>query len=473
MNSNSYNIEEKEKMQIVIFGLGKIYKDNFHNISRSDEIVAFSDNDKNLQGKVLEGKKIVSPIEICELSYDKIVIMVSYPYACQIKNQLIEFGISCDQILYWEQYIHMQNKYDVSPKMDKKNLKNILIVTWDLGYHGGAMVCIFLAEVLQKEGFGITIVAPSGSNEFIGEYRRRGFYLELLKGIQYSKVEKIEGISKYDYVIANTYPMILFALEICNKVRTILWLHESENVYATMEFWNPDVREKVKNSKINIYAVSEMAKRNYINQIGQGSVLVLEYGIPDVLVKPQCDKSQITFAVIGTIFSLKQQHMFIEAVESLQMEQKNNNRFWIIGKIADSQYAETILKQIENKDYIQYLGEKSQEELNRLYDEIDVVVICSEQESLPIVAVEGFVRGKPCIICDNTGLSKYVYSKKAGIIYKTNNVHELQKAIQFSIDNMECLKQMGKRARELYEDQFSLQKFKERFLIELKNSLLY
>lgn len=468
MNTNSYNIEGKEKMKIVIFGLGKIYKDNFHNISRSDEIVAFSDNDKNLQGKVLEGKKIVSPIEICELSYDKIVIMASHFYACQIKNQLIEFGISSEQILYWEQYIYIQNKFDFSEKIHNKNLKNILIVTSDLGYHGGAMVCIFLAEILMGEGYDVTLLAPSGSVEFINEYRKKGFFLKTMRGVQYAKFPNICGITNFDFVIVNTYPMILFALEISKKVRTVLWLHESENIYASMEFWHDYIIQKMKTEKLDIYAVSEMARRNFCKNFEDSRVSILEYGMPDILNKSIHNGTDLTFAMIGTVLPFKQQHMFIDAIELLQTEQKYNNQFWIVGKISDTQYGKNIVEKIRNKEYIQYLGEKSQNELIELYDDIDVIVVCSEQESLPIVVIEGFMRSKPCIVCDNTGLSYYIHNNIQGIIYKTGNVQELMNAMKFFIDNRACVETMGQRARKLFEDKFSLQKFKERLQMEWK-----
>ena len=175
------------------------------------------------------------------------------------------------------------------------------------------------------------------------------------------------------------------------------------------------------------------------------------------------DKNEsVTFAIIGTIYPLKQQKLFVDAVELLNKQQQEENRYWIIGKIADQKYAQKVLEQIEDKPYIQYLGEKSQKELSALYDKIDVIVVCSKQESLPIVVVEALMRQKICIVCDNTGISKYITNKENGYIYKTNAIDELVKVMQYVLNNKNSFKKVGKNARKIYEEKFSVQQFKIR-----------
>lgn len=449
-------------MRVVVFGLGKEYRENRNNFSESDEIVAFSDNNVDLQGKCIEGKRIVAPSEICGLVYDKVVIMTSQLFAYQIKKQLIDLDVADDKIVYWGQYIYGEKKYDLSQKIVEKSKRNVLIVTSDFGYHGGAMVCIFLAQILEREGYDVKLTASRGSADFVNEYSMKGFNIEILKGIQYAKAENIEGITDFDFVIVNTYPMILLALEINEKIKTMLWLHESIFIYEDMEYWLSNVKARLKQTNLKIYAVSDFARENFYKRVEKRDIPILEYGVPDVDVKPASHGSGLTFAIIGTVSSFKQQHLFIDAVELLQSKQKEKNRFWIIGKFIEEKYANNILEKIEKKEYVQYLGEKTQGELNVLYDEIDVIVVCSVQESLPIVVIEGLMRQKPCIVCDNTGFSKYFHNGIEGIKYKVNNIYELTCAMQFFIENRELIPYMGKMARKLYESKFSLQSFAER-----------
>lgn len=454
-------------MKIIIFGLGKIYRDNAHLLPSQDEIVAYMDNNKELYGQCIDGVKVVSPMDIAVYEYDKVVIMSSY--ANEIRQQLLQLGVSEGRIVYGLQYIYERKIYDMPQGIVPEKRKKILIATSNLGYHGGAMVCIFLANALLEEGYSVTIAAPIGDAAFIKEYSQKGIQLEVLEGLPYAKFENIGWILKFDIVIANTYPMILLALEISERVRTVLWLHESKNVYSEMSFWRSDIEQKLLKTKLKIYAVSEMARDNFCGEVGyrKEQVTIFEYGIPSVLDGQADRNGTVTFAVVGTIYPLKQQKLFTDAVELLNKRQQNDNRFWIIGKIADQEYAKKILKQIENKPYIQYLGGKSQKELSALYDNIDVVVVCSKQESLPIVVVEAFMRGKTCIVCDNTGISKYITDKVNGYLYKTNDVGELAAAMQYFLDNKNVIAEMGKNAREVYEEHFSLEKFKMRLRKEI------
>lgn len=454
-------------MRIIIFGLGKIYRDNMHLLPPQEEIVAYMDNNEELYGQWIDNVEVVSPMDIADYKYDKVVIMSSY--ANEIKQQLLHLGVDEDRIAYGLQYIYERKTYCIPQSILLEKRKKILIVTSNLGYHGGAMVCIFLANALLEKGYSVTIVAPIGDAAFIKEYSQKGIQLEVLEGLPYAKAKNIGWISKFDLVIANTYPMILLALEISEKVKTVLWLHESKNVYAEMKFWQSDVKQKLIKTKLKIYAVSEMARDNFCEEVGyqKEQVTIFEYGIPSVPEKCADRDESVTFAVIGTIFPLKQQKLFIDAVEQLNEQQQNHNRFWIIGKIADTEYARKILEQIENKPCIQYLGEKSQKELSELYDKIDVIVVCSKQESLPIVVVEAFMRGKACIVCDNTGMSQYITDRVNGYIYQTNKAEELAAAMQYFLENKKVIREMGKHARKVYEERFSLETFKMRLQKEI------
>lgn len=87
-------------MKIFIFGTGLFYQRNKCNEDLADkEIVGFIDNDKNKQGTIFEGKKIISPDEIETFHFDKIFIM-SMNYK-EIKQQLIGLNISEEKVVIY------------------------------------------------------------------------------------------------------------------------------------------------------------------------------------------------------------------------------------------------------------------------------------------------------------------------------------------------------------------------------------
>ena len=91
-----------KKNKIAIFGTGLFYEKRKNNLNKN-EIIVFFDNDKNKQGKLLDGKKIISPSKITENSFDYIVIMSVY--FNEIYNQLISLKINPQKILSYNDYL--------------------------------------------------------------------------------------------------------------------------------------------------------------------------------------------------------------------------------------------------------------------------------------------------------------------------------------------------------------------------------
>ena len=61
------------------------------------EIVAFADNDPRKWGKMCAGRPIISPENISDLEFDKIIIAYA-EYADSIKEQLLSRGVDCRKI---------------------------------------------------------------------------------------------------------------------------------------------------------------------------------------------------------------------------------------------------------------------------------------------------------------------------------------------------------------------------------------
>lgn len=76
-------------MRILIWGTGRTAESFLmtKGLYKNDEIIAFVDNDKNIWNKIFHGKKVVSPSELKNLSFDKIIICVKVEN--NIKEQLV------------------------------------------------------------------------------------------------------------------------------------------------------------------------------------------------------------------------------------------------------------------------------------------------------------------------------------------------------------------------------------------------
>lgn len=92
-------------MKIIVFGAGQQCKKFISNIKNTDQILAIADNEWEKNNKTLMGHPIISPKEITDYEYDKIIIAV-YDFeekgchqANEIVKQLIEMGIPKKKIM--------------------------------------------------------------------------------------------------------------------------------------------------------------------------------------------------------------------------------------------------------------------------------------------------------------------------------------------------------------------------------------
>lgn len=107
--NEEYNVSKKQKC--IVWGTGEVFeiifkhKDMLYSELWIDyEILAFADNDQNKWGKDFHNKKIISPSQISEYEYDKIVICSSY-YEEIRKQCTDELGISKNCIVLGEDLI--------------------------------------------------------------------------------------------------------------------------------------------------------------------------------------------------------------------------------------------------------------------------------------------------------------------------------------------------------------------------------
>ena len=99
-----------------------------------------------------------------------------------------------------------------------------------------------------------------------------------------------------------------------------------------------------------------------------------------------------------------------------------------------------------------------------MLEDADVLICPSRQDSMPTVAAEAMMHSVPCIISDVTGTAEYIHDERDGIIFPAGDAQALAGKIEWCVDNMIQLENMGKQARKLYERYFSMSVFEERLM---------
>lgn len=448
-------------MKIVIFGTGKAYRENKDRFDSTDEITAFLDNDQKKQGEFLDCIAIYPPVKIKTLDYEKIVIMSDY--AVEMREQLLTLGCSADSLIHYREYFSEKDETIVPPDFGgEENKKSCLIITSKLGYHGGAMVAVYAAGELIRRGYRVVIAAPDGNDRFMEEFREMGIMFWLNRNLPYLRWKQLSWVMAFRKVIVNTYPMILCALEIGGGRPVSLWLHESNNMYPTMRYWIDCIREGIFNKNIKLCAVSSNARQNFIDNVTNGDIEILPYGIPDTGHSESGQGERLRFAVIGSIHPIKRQLFFLQTLAEMGEEKTAMAEFFIIGRAEDREYAESVRGMAETMEHVRVIGELQRKEMDAIYQQIDAVVVPSMYEALSIVATEAMMNGKICIVSSNTGIAKYIATGKNGFVFQNGDKNDLAEKIKWCIGHRDRLRGIGKDARKVYETNFTLEKMGDR-----------
>jgi glycosyltransferase involved in cell wall biosynthesis len=240
------------------------------------------------------------------------------------------------------------------------------------------------------------------------------------------------------------------------------WIHESKIEY---EYLDKDIIEYLDNINLEPYVVSDVALHTFRQYFHKVNARILHYGIPDNGFRSTVfsTRDKIVFAVIGSISSIKAQDIFLEAIAQLTQEERDKSEFWLIGICQrENQYGNSILKQVEMIPEVRWLGELNREEIEKVYKNIDVVVVPSRQETMSIVMTEAFMYGKIGIASNVIGISKYIKDKENGLIFESENAKDLTGKMSWVLKNQEKLNSMSVKARKTFERFFTLKVFGER-----------
>ncbi len=464
-------------MKVLIFGTGKYYNNRrkvFYEINANDSIIGFIDNRAD-EIKEYDGMQVYDPEIISTIEFDAVILMSS-AYR-EMRDQLLGLNVPKDKIYYWEEYLSLKSHGKLWVRT--KNIiingkKKILLLTADLGYHGGSMALVYAAKCLMMRGYAVTVAAPSADESFINEILDDGINVIIALSIPYIGNSDLFWISQFDIVIVNVFPMIQCACEI-NKIKPVLWwIHEASarysSVYEDVRYRFPSYDNEQLMRRIEICAVSEIAKRNFERYYPKTIRKILSYGIPDEVSRGDQNRGRyhgFVFAIIGAVIQLKAQDIFLQAIQLLSKQSRMNVEFWIIGNYGNDTYGLSVQKLAESLPEVKMLGLLTRKRMRHIFPQIDVVVCPSLEDSMPIVVTEGMMYGKACIVSDEVGQAQFIIDGENGFVCKAGDAKSLASKMKQILEDKDRLEQIGRNGRQIYEEIFAMEAFGER----LENAL--
>lgn len=294
----------------------------------------------------------------------------------------------------------------------------VLLISHEMTYTGAPRSLLNIARVLISKGRKINVWTLA-DGEFGKEFEKENISVEIIPDV----ITK-EEIEKYSLVILNTYFTAHLVKEIQKYTRAILYIREAQNIPDLSRMCNlsPD---DIKSANEAI-CVSDYAKDFIEGFCAPGRLTVINNFVPDKYRGRMnyIQNGVINFMVSGTYEKRKGYDIAIKAFLNMPEQLKKITRLHLVGQMPEwsQDYWEQLRKEYDGRIIEHGLISDEAERL-KLYEEMNVFVVASRDESCSLVALEGAMLGKALLMSANTG-AKYL-DRSGKWVYPTEDSEEL------------------------------------------------
>ncbi len=183
--------------------------------------------------------------------------------------------------------------------------------------------------------------------------------------------------------------------------------------------------------------------------------------IPDLGVSPSEPASgrRLRFVLLASIEPRKGQDILVEALTLLPPELLEKAEFQLGGRILDPDFwlkVDRIAAPLKN---ISVTGALDHTDAIELMRNADVIVSPSRDEALPVVILEALSLGKALVASTVGGVLEILVDGEDALLVRPEAPEALAAALRRLLENPELIPQLGAKARETYERQFTLDRF--------------
>lgn len=347
--------------------------------------------------------------------------------------------------------------------------QNILFFSRTMMLGGTENVVLQLCEVFKPKVNKIVVCSCGGLNvEKLKEMGIRHYQIsdisekkdifKICKTVkQIVKKERITVIHSH-HRMAAFYTEILFG-------DSIIKIANAHNTFFDKKWLT---RFAYRNTKV--IAVGEMVKKNLVDyfNIPEEQVSVIHNAVKpfeekyseDKYIRKLHDDGNFVVGNIGRLSEQKGMEYFIESIPQI-LKKYSKTRFVIAGVGEDEQKLLNLVKKLGIEEYVKFLGYRK--DVQNLMSQLDLIVLSSLWEGLPLTPIEAFSVGKTIVATKVDGTPEIVIDGVDGYLVEPKNSEQIADAVCKVIKNDDKRKQMEMNAKEHYVQKFSFIQLSEKY----------
>ncbi|MEG3167802.1 glycosyltransferase [Sphingomonas sp. LB3N6] len=358
-------------------------------------------------------------------------------------------------------YVDSPEPYRIHPGRTRYagNGPDILILSHDLTNSGAPRVAVDMAIALKQSGAFVVVTCPTD-----GPMRTRLAEANIpviIDALALTGTASFRDFAcNFDTVIVNTVIGWRAVQQLDAETELRWYIHEAglidEMVRDTEGF------HAVLKSARNILAVSTRTAAA-LRRHGAASRL-LETGIADPRgLYPVAARSDVVrIGVFGSFEPRKGQDIAAQAFAMIEPGIRANATLDFFGRDHDPEFQQKVRRTWQRQDGLHFHGEKAHPDYWYCLADMDIVLVPSRDDPLPLVASDALALGKTIVCSDSTGTSEYIEHGVSGFVYPTARAADLAALLTWLIEDRALRESVRGPARAVYEAMFTMTAFTER-----------
>jgi glycosyltransferase involved in cell wall biosynthesis len=337
---------------------------------------------------------------------------------------------------------------------------DLLFVSHDLSLSGAPIMLFHAARWCRENDIFVVVLAPKD-----GPLREKlhdlGVPVVIDPLLASGHPSFVQFARDFDCVVANSIRSKAVAPALQNEaVPVVWWVHEPGSVGEHYLREDAELRAAFPVAEF-ILAPSERTARIY-RPFTDRPVKVLHNAIPDLGVSPSeaaDGRRRLRFVLLASIEPRKGQDIFAEALVSLPPELLERAEFQLAGRILDPDFWLKVDRIAAPLTNLSVTGALDHADAIGLMRNADVIVSPSRDEALPVVILEALSLGKALVATTVGGVLEILVDGEDALLVRPEAPEALAAALRRLLENPALIPQLGAKARETYERQFTFDRF--------------
>ena len=360
----------------------------------------------------------------------------------------------------------LSREIDLAALRRRRPARHVLIATNGLDRSGAPKLAVEMAAIYRAEDVEVTVVAPRGGT-FHADLKSIGVrvIIDNQLGKCPSYLRELARLS--NFAICNTAVIWQIVEVISSAVRTVWYVHEISQTEAL----NAQGCIAAPLASVEaVWAGSELCAR--LLRPLRDDVAVVPYGLSSIGRchdgRPADEPFQI--GVFGTIEPRKGQDFVVDAVASLDDSLRRKLRVYIFGKMNDPTFAPQVIARANADPIIEYCGELDGATYATAMLQMDAVLVCSRDDTLPLVSLDALGAGQMLLLVPSVGTTAWISDGMDALVGREASRSGVRELIVRAIEMRSERERIGEAARATFARHFAKEMFRDRLISQLKSA---